>query len=218
MVGSAVVVMIQFALFSTVGALLWVHLGGKTPAELGLRSSDDLFPRFILDELPPGLSGLLIAGILSATMGSLSSALNSMANSTVADLWRALGRGTAEDAAALRLSRLFTAVWAAAMAGFACLFTDTRSQVVLLGLGIAGYTYGALLGTFLLGLLVRRANGRDAVAAFLATVAVMTGVVRSYTLAFTWYVPLGVLVTLAVGGLLCLTHPVPETRAEAANG
>ena len=198
MIGSAVVVMLQFALFSLVGALLWVHLGGKTLAEMGLRSSDDLFPRFILDELPPGLSGLLIAGILSATMGSLSSALNSMANSTVADLWRAMGR---DDAGTLRLSRMLTLVWAVVMAGFACLFTDTKGQVVLLGLGIAGYTYGALLGAFLLGLVVRRARERDAIVAFLATVLVMTLVVRTYTLAFTWYVPLGVIVTLLVGGV-----------------
>ena len=147
MVGSAVVVMIQFALFSTVGALLWVHLGGKTPAEMGLRSSDGLFPRFILDELPPGLSGLLIAGILSASMGSLSSALNSMANSTVADLWRAMGR-SASDEVMLLVSRLFTILWAVVMAAFAAMFRDTKGQVVLLGLGIAGYTYGALLGAF----------------------------------------------------------------------
>lgn len=207
MIGSAVVVMLQFALFSLVGALLWVHLGGKSLAEMGLRSSDDLFPRFILDELPPGLSGLLIAGILSATMGSLSSALNSMANSTVADLWRAMGR---DDAGTLRLSRMLTLVWAVAMAGFACLFTDTKGQVVLLGLGIAGYTYGALLGAFLLGLMVRRARERDAIVAFLATVLVMTFVVRTYTLAFTWYVPLGVIVTLLVGGVLSrFDHPVP---------
>ncbi len=199
MIGSAVVVMLQFALFSLVGALLWVHLGGKTPAEMGLRSSDDLFPRFILDELPPGLSGLLIAGILSATMGSLSSALNSMANSTVADLWRAMGR---DDAGTLRLSRMLTLVWAVVMAGFACLFADTKGQVVLLGLGIAGYTYGALLGAFLLGLVVRRPRERDAIVAFLATVLVMTLVVRTYTLAFTWYVPLWVVVTLLVGGIL----------------
>ena len=199
MIGSALVVMLQFALFSLVGALLWVHLGGKTPAAMGLRSSDDLFPRFILDELPPGLSGLLIAGILSATMGSLSSALNSMANSTVADLWRTTGRS---EASTLRLSRMLTLVWAVVMAGFACLFTDTKGQVVLLGLGIAGYTYGALLGAFLLGLVVRRASERDAIAAFLATVLVMTFVVQTYTLAFTWYVPLGVIVTLLVGGLL----------------
>ena len=199
MIGSAVVVMLQFALFSMVGALLWVHLGRKSPAEMGLRSSDDLFPRFILNELPPGLSGLLIAGILSATMGSLSSALNSMANSTVADLWRAVGR---DDAGTLRLSRILTLVWAVVMAGFACLFTDTKGQVVLLGLGIAGYTYGALLGAFLLGLVVRRARERDAIVAFLATIVVMTFVVRTYALAFTWYVPLGVVVTLLVGGVM----------------
>jgi solute:Na+ symporter, SSS family len=209
MIGSAVVVMAQFALFSLVGALLWVHLGGKSVAELGLRSSDDLFPRFILDEMPPGLSGLMIAGILSATMGSLSSALNSMANSTVADLWRAMGR---DDAGALRLSRLLTLVWAVVMAGFACLFTDTKGQVVLLGLGIAGYTYGALLGAFLLGILVPRARERDAIIAFVASVAVMTVVVRSVTLAFTWTVPLGVLVSLLVGGALSRTG----TRAAEA--
>jgi SSS family solute:Na+ symporter len=202
MVGSAVVVGIQFALFSLIGALLWVHLGGKTPAQMGLRSSDDLFPRFILDELPPGLSGLLIAGILSATMGSLSSALNSMANSTVADLLRNVIR----SADGLKVSRLLTVVWAVVMAGFACLFTDTHSQVVLLGLGIAAYTYGALLGAFLLGLAIPRANQRDAVVAFLATLVVMTYVIRSYTIAFTWYVPMGVVVSLVVGGLLSLTH------------
>lgn len=211
MVGSGAVVLIQFALFSLVGVLLWVHLGGKTIAELGLRSSDDLFPRFILDELPPGVSGLLIAGILSATMGSLSSALNSMANSTVADLLRAAGRRT-DGPGALRLSRGLTIVWAVVMAGFACLFTDTKGQVVLLGLGIAGYTYGALLGAFLLGRLLPRAGGRDAVVAFLATLVVMTGAVRSYQLAFTWYVPLGVIVTLVVGGLLSLTHARPVAR------
>ncbi|MGI4955496.1 MAG: sodium:solute symporter [Janthinobacterium lividum] len=204
-IGSGVVVAIQFALFSLVGTLLWVHLGGRSIAELGLRSSDDLFPRFILDELPPGVSGLLIAGILSATMGSLSSALNSMANSTVADLLRAAGRQV-EGRGTLALSRGLTVVWAVVMAGFASLFTDTKDQVVLLGLGIAGYTYGALLGAFLLGRLVPRAHGRDAVAAFLATLAVMSVVVGTYPLAFTWYVPLGVIVTLLVGGLLSLTH------------
>jgi len=217
MVGSAVVVMIQFALFSLVGVLLWVHLGGKSIKDLGLASSDSLFPRFIIDELPPGVSGLLIAGILSATMGSLSSALNSMSNSTVADLFRAFRQGH-EEGGSLRLSRAFTVVWAVAMAGFASLFTNTHSQVVLLGLGIAGYTYGALLGAFLLGLVVRRANQRDAIAAFVVTIAVMTYVVQYVRiggagLAFTWFVPLGVVVTLVVGGLLSLTH---AERAAAA--
>ena len=215
MVGSGVVVMAQFALFSLVGVLLWVHLGGKTPAQLGLASADQLFPRFILTELPPGLSGLLIAGILAATMGSLSAALNAMSNSTVADLWRSLGRQR-NDASMLLASRVLTVVWAVVMAGFACLFTSTKSEVVLLGLGIASYTYGALLGAFLLGLLVRRARQRDAIAGFLVTIAVMSFVVRSYSLAFTWYVPLGVAVTLLVGGLGSLTHRSLAPRAQLA--
>ncbi len=215
MVGSGVLVMAQFALFSLVGALLWVHLGGKTPAQLGMASSDELFPRFILAELPPGLSGLLIAGILAATMGSLSAALNAMSNSTVADLWRSLGR-TRNDAAMLLASRILTVVWAVVMAGFACLFTSTKSQVVLLGLGIASYTYGALLGAFLLGLLVRRAGQRDAVPAFIATIAVMSVVVHGTKLAFVWYVPLGTAVTLLVGGLCCLARPSPAGRTHWA--
>jgi SSS family transporter len=215
MIGSGVVVGIQFALFSLVGTLLWLHFGGKSIAALGLHSSDELFPRFIIDELPPGVSGLLIAGILAATMGSLSSALNAMANSTIADLWRAL-RWRADEKTMLRLSRLFTIVWAAVMAGFACMFTDTKSQVVLLGLGIAGYTYGAMLGAFILGLAIKRANQGDAVVAFIATLVVMTWMVRSYALAFTWYVPLGVIVTLVVGGLLSLRHP-PETPRPAGS-
>ncbi len=220
MICSAVVVMFQFALFSLVGALLWVHLGGKTLAELGLRSSDELFSRFILDELPPGVSGLLVAGILGATMGSLSSALNSLANSTVADLIRGLGGADPDDRAMLRISRAFTLLWALAFVAFASMFTDTKSQVIILGLGIAGYTYGALLGAFLLGLLVPRANTRDAAAAFIATIVIMAFVVfdlriDGHALAFPWFVPLGVLTTLAVGGLLSLTHAAPpRLRAE----
>jgi len=112
-----------------------------------------------------------------------------------------------DDAATLRLSRVLTVVWAVAMAGFASLFSDTKGQVVLLGLGIAGYTYGALLGAFILGIVIRRANQIDAVVAFVATVAVMSFTVRSYPIAFTWYVPLGVVVTLVVGGLLSMFHP-----------
>lgn len=218
MIGSAVVVGFQFALFSLVGTLLWLHFGGKSIAALGLQSSDDLYPRFILDELPMGVSGLVIAGILAATMGSLSAALNSMANSTIADLWRALRRETMDEANMLVVSRLFTIVWAALMVGFACMFTSTKSQVVLLGLGIAGYTYGALLGAFLLGLLIKRANQGDAIVAFIATLAVMAWVVSSYALAFTWYVPLGVIVTLLVGGPLSLRHPRDTARPDTIAG
>ncbi|GAA5064420.1 sodium:solute symporter [Nocardia callitridis] len=222
MIGSGIFVAIQFAAFSLVGALLWSYNGGKSPKELGLSSSDDLYPNFILHGLPVVISGLLVAGILGAAMGSLSSALNSMANSTVADIIRSFTRKEIADDTLLKLARIMTLVWAVLMAVFAMGFSATTGNVYLTALAIAGYTYGALLGAFLLGRLVSRANQFDAVVAFVVTVIVMTLVVRvvkidvtvagattSKAIAAQWLVPIGVLVTLVVGGLTSRFHPAP---------
>ena len=218
MIGSAVFVAVQFTAFSLVGALLWSYNHGKTFSQLGLKSTDNIYPQFILHGLPVGISGLLVAGILGAAMGSLSSALNSMSNSTVADLIASFGRRP-PDRTMLRIARAMTLVWAALMAVFACGFSNSTGNVYLTGLAIAGYTYGALLGAFLLGRLIRRANELDAVIAFVVTLAVMTYIVREVkidvptagaskptSIAAQWLVPIGVAVTLLVGGLLSLLH------------
>lgn len=218
MIGSGIAVLIQFALFSLVGALLWVYEKGASLDELGFTSSDSIFPAFVLYGLPVGLSGLLIAGILSATMGSLSSALNSLSNSTVADIITAwFGRNPSPEQL-LRIARYATLVWAAVMVGFASLFTDTTNQVVVIGLSITGYTYGALLGAFVLGLVVKRADELAASVALLVTVAVMAVVVLRVkidgaAIAFPWYVPMGVVVTLVVGGLISLFRPARSATA-----
>jgi solute:Na+ symporter, SSS family len=212
MIGSALAIMVQFALFSLVGALLWARNGGASVTSLGLTSTDEIFPAFILDELPMGLSGLLVAGILAATMGSLSSALNSLSTSTLADLGRAwLGWRPAEGTM-LKVARWMTGAWAVIMVAFASLFTSSKDPVVVLGLAIASYAYGALLGAFLLGLLVRRADGVAAFTAFVTTLVVTLVValgvsIDGKALAFPWFVVLGVVVTLVVGGLISLVRP-----------
>lgn len=66
MIASGVFVTVQFAAFSLVGALLWSYNEGRSFAELGLSSSDNLYPEFILHGLPVVVSGLLVAGILGA--------------------------------------------------------------------------------------------------------------------------------------------------------
>ena len=126
----------------------------------------------------------------------------------------------------LRVARWMTGVWALIMVGFASLFTTTSDPVVELGLSIASYTYGALLGAFLLGLLVPRADG---VASFVAFVATLLGTgwaalgisIGGSSLAFPWFVPLGVVITLVVGGLISLVRPrrepaVPEPEPVAS--
>lgn len=239
MIASGIFVTIQFAAFSLVGALLWSYNKGRSFKDLGLNSSDNLYPNFILHSLPVGISGLLVAGILGAAMGSLSSALNSMSNSTVSDIAHNLFRTSPSDEALLKLARVMTLVWAVLMAVFACAFSTSSGNVYLTGLTIAGYTYGALLGAFLLGRLVKRANEIDAVVAFLVTVGVMTYIVRSVKIDVTvagatvptaiaaqWLVPIGVVVTLVVGGVMSLFHgarvpvaaPQPDTGTGPATG
>ncbi|MFJ2394530.1 MULTISPECIES: sodium:solute symporter [unclassified Streptomyces] len=222
MIASGVFVTIQFAAFSLAGALLWSYNKGRSFKEMGLSSSDNLYPNFILHGLPVGISGLLVAGILGAAMGSLSSALNSMSNSTVSDIIHSFRKKAPSDQALLKLARVMTLVWAALMAVFACAFSTSSGNVYLTGLTIAGYTYGALLGAFLLGRLIKRATEVDAVVAFLVTIGVMTYIVRGVKIDVTtagttvptaiaaqWLVPIGVLVTIVVGGVMSLFHQPP---------
>ncbi len=223
MIGSGIFVTVQFAAFSLVGALLWSYNQGRSFKDLGLATSDDLYPEFILHGLPVVVSGLLVAGILGAAMGSLSSALNSMSNSTVADIIHSFFRRAPSDGSMLRLARVMTLVWAVLMAVFACAFSTSTGNVYLTGLAIAGYTYGALLGAFLLGRLVKRANEVDSVIAFVVTVAVMTYIVRFVKIDVTtagmtvpsaiaaqWLVPIGVIITLVVGWVGSLFHARPR--------
>jgi len=232
MIASGVFVAIQFAAFSLVGALLWSYNRGKSFTELGLASSDNLYPNFILHGLPVVISGLLVAGILGAAMGSLSSALNSMSNSTVSDIIHSFSRRAPSEEALLKLARVMTLVWAVLMAVFAMAFSANTGNVYLTGLTIAGYTYGALLGAFLLGRIIRRANEVDSIVAFLVTVGVMTYIVRHVKIDVTvagatvptaiaaqWLVPIGVVVTLVVGGVMSLFHRAPEiVRVSAGDG
>ena len=119
----------------------------------------------------------------------------------------------------LRLARVMTLVWAILMAIFAMGFSTTTGNVYLTGLAIAGYTYGALLGAFLLGKLVPRAAELDAILAFVTTLIVMAVIVQFVKIpvagkptgiAAQWLVPIGVIVTLAVGWVTSRFHEPPE--------
>lgn len=230
LITSGVIVILQFALFLFVGLLLWNYHGGASVAELGLTRADEIFPQFIIEGLPPGVTGLVLAGILAAAMSTLSSSLNSLASSTMSDLYERFSGRELSTAQALRLSRVFTFVWGAVFIGFANLFEDQNNPVVELGLAIASFTYGGLLGAFLLGLLNRRADQLDAIISFVVTVTLMTLVIFGLwydpaagwtftlmpgelvserglrSLAWPLYTVLGSCLTLASGSLLAIRH------------
>ncbi len=176
---SGVGVMIQFALFLLVGLLLWAYYNGATLDALGLSRGDEVFPKFIVEGMPAGISGLLLAGIIAAAMSTLSSSLNALAGASIFDVFQRYSSRSLSDASALRLSRIMTLFWGAALIGFAMLFTDMQNPVVELGLSIASFTYGGLLGAFLLGILSKKAREVDAIIAFVATIVLMTVVIFS---------------------------------------
>ncbi|MDE2995506.1 MAG: sodium:solute symporter [Bacteroidota bacterium] len=229
-VSSALFVMVQFAIFLAVGAMLWMFYGGQDVAALGLSRVDEIFPKFIVEQLPAGLAGLVLAGILAAAMSTLSSSLNALASSSLNDL---LGHRLSrlDDRTGLRWSRLLTLGWALVFVFFATLFEDQQNPVVELGLSIASFTYGSLLGAFLLGLAVQRVREMEAIIGFLVAVVAMVLIIfgvwmtdqgewifvfrpsgteiaeRGLTaLAWPWYTAVGAAITMAVGSLLSIRH------------
>ncbi|WP_278236675.1 sodium:solute symporter [Isoptericola sp. AK164] len=220
LIWSGVVVFVQFAVFLVVGLALWGYYEQQTPAQLGLTRDDEIFPLFIIEGLPQGVSGLLLAGILAAAMSTLSSSLSALSSSTVTDVYGRLKKSPVTDAQGLRVGRWATIGWGLAFIVPAAFFRSDEGSIVILALGIAGITYGGLLGAFVFGIVNKRADAVDANVAFVVAVAVnafffvmekfVTGEVW---VAWQWYPLLGVLVTFAVGGLLSLRHPAAAVAA-----
>ncbi len=199
LIGSGAFILAQFALFLLVGTSLW--LAGADHA--GMRS-DAIYPTFVITELPAGLAGLVVAGILAAAMSSHASAVNSLASASTHDFYAPL-TGRTEPTHLLWVGRWLTLLWTGVLVAGAVAFRSQNTPVVQLALSIASITYGGLLGTYLLGGFWAPARQRDVIAAIIASVLVMTPVVLGFParllsgLAWPWYVPLGTAVTVAVG-------------------
>ncbi|RNL80603.1 sodium:solute symporter [Halostreptopolyspora alba] len=218
-IGSAVVVFFQFALFLTVGLALFAYFEGAGLDQLGLENGDALFPHFILEGLPAGLSGLLLAGIMASAMSTLSSSLSALSSSTMADLYQRFSRRALSDSEALKLSRLFTLGWGLVFIGAAAMFTGTDDPVVELGLSVASLTYGGLLGAFFLGMWVRRARQLDAVIAFCVAVLTMVYlfVFQRDLVGFTWYTGIGLAIVVGLGFVLSRRHSTAAPGVEESN-
>ena len=210
----ATLIVLQFAFFLVLGLCLFAFYGGQPLAALGLRSSDEIFPKFIVENLPSGLAGLVIAGVLASAMGTLSSSISSLASATFLDLFRPLRRGKElSPRQEVAWSRVFTLVWGLMLIGGALLFTDTKNAVVELGLKIASITYGGLLGVFFLGLFFPRTRERDAFVGFAAGLLAMVAVLFGTRIDFTWHTLVGCAATLVAGSLSALLRARPGAAA-----
>jgi Na+/proline symporter len=194
-IASGIAVFFQFALFLFIGISLYAFYG-----EIDIRA-DEIFPKFIIENLPVGITGIIIAGLFAAAMSTLAGSISSLSSSVVFDLFPKFFN-TDDDKKNLRISRLMTIFWSLLLISAAIFFMNTSQSVVELALSIASFTYGGLLGTFLLGILNKRINQNFAIISFILGLVGMGIFISLNLVAWTWYTFIGVLITLISGTIL----------------
>ncbi len=152
-----------------------VKLIDKTEKDVETNDKDYVFIHFILNNLPKGLIGLLLAVILSAAMSSTASELNSLASTTTIDLYKRNVSSEKSDQHFLNASRLFTLIWGILAVIIACT-ADLFDNLIQLVNIIGSIFYGNVLGIFLLAFFVKfvRTNSTF-IAAIITQIIVVIG-------------------------------------------
>jgi solute:Na+ symporter, SSS family len=218
---SGAVVFVQFALFLLIGTMLYVFYAGAAAQELasitvdGRVQTDRVFPLFIVNHLPSGLTGLVIAAIFAAAMSTLSSSLNSSSAAAVGDFYVPFTGASRSEAHYLAVSKALTAAWGAVQIVVALVAIGLSRRVVDEVLGIASFTNGIILGMFFLGTFTR-ASQAAAIAGVVTGVAVMLAVRVGTGVSWQWYVLIGSLVTLAAG--VAVSRVIDRSLADPSPG
>ena len=193
LITSALIVMVQFLLFLLLGVLLYVFYQG-----IEIRP-DEVFPKFIIEQMPTGISGLIIAGLLAAAMSTLSGSINSLASSATLDFYKQYRGKYSSQERDMVVSRLFSLGWGILLVFSGIFFMNTTGAVVELALSIASFTYGALLGTFLLGVISEKPKEIAALIGFFGGLITMAAVGLFVNVAWTWYTVIGTSATVFIG-------------------
>lgn len=197
LITSGVIIIFQFALFLFIGILLFAFYG-----KLDVRP-DEIFSKFIIEVLPVGVKGLIIAGLFAAALSTLAGSITSLSSSVMMDLYLSIKK-SGDEKRNLLISKLLTIFWAVMLIISAFIFMESPQTVVELALSIASFTYGGLLGTFLLGLTNNNIRQSHAIAGFVSAIIGMSFIILFKVVAWTWYILIGVAITLIVGNALHL--------------
>jgi Na+/proline symporter len=195
---SGFIVFAQFTLFLLIGVMLYAFYQ-HTPVPASLTRNDQILPLFVVNHVPHGLAGFIVAAIVAA---ALSPSLNAMAATTVSDFYLPYVNPHADQATQMRVSKLATMAWGIVQLAVAVGAQWMERSVLDAGLAVLSFASGSVLGAFLIGTL---GSGIGEAAVFwgmAAGLAVMTAVWWATPVAFTWYVLIGAVTTCATAWLL----------------
>lgn len=168
-----------------------------------------VFPTFILENMPMGVIGLLIAAIFAAAMSSIAAELNALATATTIDFYRRLYQPEATDAHYVAVGRITTFIWGI----FACIvaiFATNLGSLIEVVNKFGSFFYGSLLGVFVLAFVVKRARARGAFFGLLFGIASVWTASVFTDIEFLWFNVIGCLVTVLFGYLISLTDKSPS--------
>ncbi|HYF34993.1 MAG TPA: sodium/solute symporter [Prosthecobacter sp.] len=225
-------------LFFVTGLTLWAfYQQGPDPLATGMISkADRILPYFVVHELPKGFPGILIAAIYAASMSTVSAGLNSLSSATLIDFGRIKhGGSAAQEERHLRKAQILTVFFGILVTGLAFVIDGMGQTLAESVNNIIGLVGGPMVGLFLLGMLVPRANAAGAITGVtvgfgalvfffllgdpkIGTMKIPVGTYLfggPWELSFMWYAMYGCIVTTVVGLVVSLcTAPPPDAKLE----
>lgn len=181
-----------------------------------------VFPHFILNYLPIGLVGLLLAAIIAAALSSIDSELNSMTTVAVVDIYQFALQKELSSRALVRVSRLATVVLAIYATSFALFASQLQGSLIEGVNRVGSYLYGSLLGVFLLAFFVPKARGTAAFVGMLAGMLAVGVASESQSLglsengvAFLYLNTIGTTTVLVVGGAWTALSGIARSSASS---
>ncbi|MFC0516716.1 sodium:solute symporter [Mucilaginibacter angelicae] len=173
-----------------------------------------IFLTFVTQYLPKGLIGLLIAIIFLASMGSTASALNSLASTSVVDIYKRIINPGATDQNYLNASRLATVFWGLVCIGMA-LYASRIGNLLEAVNQLGSYIYGTILGVFIVAFYLKKINGTAVFIAAIITEAIICLLGYFNVIAYLWLNAIGAILVILIAMLISAatpskSHPVGE--------
>jgi len=185
-----------------------VGLMQQVNEDVDAKDSDYVFITFVMNYLPHGLIGLLIAVIFSAAMSSTSSELNALASTTVIDFYKRMVNSTGSDTHYLFMTRLFTALWGVLALMFAMFASQLDNLIQAVNI-LGSVFYGPILGIFIVAFGVKYVKSNAVFIATFVSEGVIIWLYRSDILgiSYLWFNPIGSLLVVVLAVMLQTVMP-----------
>ena len=187
-----------------------IGLMKKNNSKADTDDTNYVFLNFVIHFLPNGLIGLLIAIVFLASMGSTASALNSLASTTVVDIYKRVINRNASDKTYLNASRFATVFWGLVcivMALYAAKLGNLLEAVNKLG----SFIYGTILGVFVVAFYLKKIKGTSVFIAAIITEIIICLMGFYQVIAYLWLNAIGCFLVIIIA---CLINPIIGERAE----